>query len=79
MVIFEVTRCTYPAAEDQGAVLGTVHFARIPSMDEKITAATGICRPGFEDGSLVTFRDAVRLPGTIVQLIGGPADWAEEA
>jgi len=71
MAIFEVTRSTYPDAEDQGKVLGTVHFARIPeSLDEKITAATGAFQQAFEDGSLVTLRHALRLPDTIVQLIG---------
>ena len=68
--ILEATRSRYPNAEDQSKVHGTVHFARVPeSMDEKITAATGTCQQAFEEGSLVTFGDAVRLPGSIVQLI----------
>ena len=71
MAIFEVTLSTYPDAEDQGRVLGTVALARMPaSMDEKVTAATGECQQAFADGSLVTFGHAVRLPGTIVQLVG---------
>jgi hypothetical protein len=71
MATFEVTRSTYPTTEDEGKVLGTVHFARIPeSTDEKITAGTGAFQEAFEDGSLVTFRDALRLPGTILQLVG---------
>ena len=72
MAIFEVTRSTYPNAGDQGNVLGTVRFARVPeSMDERITAATGACQQAFEEGSLVTFGDAVRLPGSSLQLIEG--------
>jgi hypothetical protein len=69
MAIFAATRSTYPNAEDQGKVLGTVHFAGVPeSMDEKITDATGIRRQPFEEGTLVTFRDALALPDTILQI-----------
>jgi hypothetical protein len=75
MAIFEVSRSAYPNAIDQGRVLGTLHFEGVPeSLDERITSATGELQEPFEAGSLVTLRDAIALPDSIVQLVETGSD-----
>lgn len=70
MAIFEVVRSSYPNAEDQGKVLGTLHFAEVSeSLEDKITGATVEFKRDFESGILVTLCDALALPDTIVQLV----------
>lgn len=70
MATFEVSRSSYPDAADQGRVLGTLQFSSVPeSLDERITSATGELQEPFEAGSLVTLRDAIALPDSIVQLV----------